>query len=135
MIKLCQEIPHCDPINGLTIFNRCTQCDSGYSLNEEKNNCVKTDFLENCHLFKVRKGVTDFDNVTCKEDQCECLICQKGYVPDDNLQLCVKVELEKCLQTDYMTRVIADQVNEDFNLNEEVTPQEEYYDEDVLDSH
>ena len=37
----CIEIANCDVEKGRTTFNKCTQCQSGYSLNETDDKCIQ----------------------------------------------------------------------------------------------
>lgn len=84
LILNCEEITNCDPDFGMTTFNKCLKCKSGFVLDELNENCTEL-AIENCY-----KG-----NAT------ECESCEKGYAPARDKLSCVVVNIGNCIDSDY----------------------------------
>lgn len=86
----CIEITGCDPIKGLTTFNKCTFCEDGKVLNENMDACL-TNPIVNCYI-----GTDSADKTLCHE-------CEVGYLPTPNKAVCNQVNFRNCLKLNRLT--------------------------------
>ena len=80
----CQEIVGCDPLKGLSTFNKCTFCLAGKVLNDNMDACVPNP-ITNCYI-----GTDSADKTLCHE-------CNTGYLPTPNKAVCNRVLFQNCL--------------------------------------